>query len=158
MRTLEHAIERAERRGLFDLAELQALLRRNRGSPGSGSLRAALDAYVEPAFTRSELERTFVELVRKAGLPTPSVNAVVAGYEVDILWRAERFGVELDTYEFHGTRAAFERDRRRHEDLKFQGIEIVRVTGQRIDRERELVVRRIGELLNRRRRETSGDG
>jgi very-short-patch-repair endonuclease len=113
---------------------------------------------VEPAFTRSELERTFVELVRKAGLPTPSVNAVVAGYEVDILWRAERFGVELDTYEFHGTRAAFERDRRRHEDLKFQGIEIVRVTGQRIDRERELVVRRIGELLNRRRRETSGDG
>lgn len=42
--------------------------------------------------------------------PVPAMNCNVAGMEIDAYWDAERFAVELDVYETHGTRAAFERD------------------------------------------------
>jgi hypothetical protein len=65
--------------------------------PGVGRLRQALDIYRdEPAFTRSGLERRFLELVKTAGLPTPSMNFVVAGFELDAYWEPERFAAHLE--------------------------------------------------------------
>ena len=81
------------------------------------------------------------------------MNFGVGEYELDAYWQAERFAVELDVYETHGSRAAFERDRVRQEDLKLRGIEMVRVTGARLDREPERVVERIAALLSQRRRQ-----
>ena len=92
-------------------------------------------------------------LVRTAGLPVPSMNFNLAGFELDAYWEAERFAVELDVYETHGTRTAFERDRRRQEDLKLAGVEMIRITGPRLDREPRLVVERLAVLLARRRGE-----
>ena len=63
------------------------------------------------------------------------MNFNVAGFELDAYWERERFAVELDVYETHGSRAAFERDRLRQEDLKLIGVEMTRVTGPRLDRE-----------------------
>ena len=71
-------------------------------------------------------------------------------------WENERFGVELDTYAFHGGRQAFERDRLRQEELKLNGIETIRVTGRRFDREPDAVIERLALLLTRRRRERGG--
>jgi hypothetical protein len=65
----------------------------------------------------------------------------------------ERFGVELDTYEFHGDRVAFEQDRIRQEELKLAGIDTVRITGRRLDREPDVVMRRLAALLMDRRRQ-----
>ena len=48
---------------------------------------------------------------------------------------------------------SFEIDRLRHEDLKLAGIEIVRITGARLDREPMSVVRRLRRLLAQRRHE-----
>ncbi len=152
-RRLPRAIVRSEQLGAFDLRPLDRLLRRYTGHPGAGRLNRALADYREPAFTRSTLERRFLELVRQAGLPRPAANQFVAGYEIDAYWEPERLGVELDTYDFHGGRAAFEQDRVRQEDLKLAGIEIVRVTGQRLDREPDVVIERVGSLLAQRRRE-----
>jgi very-short-patch-repair endonuclease len=152
---LDRVLDLSERLYLFDLRALDALLGRTYGHRGHGRLRRALLAYREPSFTRSELERAFLELVRRAGLPRPSVNFFVAGQEIDMYWRHERFGVELDGYEFHRTRAAFERDRRRQEDLKLAGVEIVRLTSRRIEREPDQVVHRLHVLLARRRAELS---
>lgn len=151
---LARVIEQAERLELFNLVEVDELLSRSRGKRGVKALRVALATYRDPPFTRSELERRFLDLARRARLPTPSLNAVVAGYEVDVWWPTARLAVELDTFEFHGTRAAFERDRRRDEDLKLAGIEVLRITGQRIDRDPDLVAGRIRALLDRRTRET----
>jgi len=81
------------------------------------------------------------------------MNFSEAGYELDAYWQSERFAVELDVYETHGTRAAFERDRRRQENLKLQGIEMIRITGPRLDREPQAVVERIATLLEQRRRQ-----
>jgi flavin-binding protein dodecin len=72
---------------------------------GTPKVRAALAIYSEkPVFTRSGLERRFLEVVTAAGLPEPSMNAFVAGHEIDAYWEAERFGVELDVFETHGSR------------------------------------------------------
>ena len=80
-----------------------------------------------PAPTRSELERRFLALCRDAGLPPPAVNVVVAGFEVDAVWPDRRLVVELDGHAFHGTRAAFERDRVRDASLQLAGYRVLRV-------------------------------
>jgi hypothetical protein len=97
---LDRMLERAEERGLFDLGAVEALLDRAGGHPGAGAFRRALAIYREPlAFTRSGVEKRFVELVTEMGMPRPSMNVFVAGYELDAYWDAERFAVELDVYE-----------------------------------------------------------
>lgn len=150
---LRRAIERSEELRLFDLGPVDSLLARAGGHPGIGRLRQALLLYRPPPFTRSGLERRFLELVHEAGLPTPSTGFNALGYELDVYWQAERFAVELDVYETHGSREAFESDRLRQENLKLGGIEMIRVTGPRLDREPEEVIRRVAVLLERRRRE-----
>lgn len=150
---LPRALDRAERHGLLDLIAIDALVSRSRGFRGVARLRKALDIYRIAGFTRSGLERRFLELIHDAGLPRPSTNLFVAGYELDAYWSAERFAVELDTYDYHGGHAAFEADRLRQEDLKMAGIEMTRITGARIDREPQSVARRLQALLSQRRRD-----
>jgi very-short-patch-repair endonuclease len=60
------------------------------------------------------------------------MNVVVAGLEVDAAWRRERLIVELDGYEFHRTRAAFERDRARDATLQAAGYRVLRLTHRRL--------------------------
>jgi hypothetical protein len=152
-RRLERCIERADERGLFDLVAVDELLQRIKGHRGTRKLRRAVAMYRPSAFTRSELERRFLELVHDAGLPRPSMNFVAEGYEIDAYWPDLRFGIELDVFDTHGTPAAFERDRLRQEDLKLKGIELDRVTGVRIDLEPDDVIRRVAALLRQRRAE-----
>lgn len=91
--------------------------------------------------------------MHEAGLPRPSINFFVAGCELDAFWPTERFAVELDTYDYHGGRRSFEDDRLRQESLKLAGIEMVRITGARLDREPNAVMKRLSALLAQRRRE-----
>jgi very-short-patch-repair endonuclease len=150
----ERAIERSEEQGVFDLRPLLELLDRAGHHRGAPKLRQVLAVYRhDPAVKRSDVERRFLELVKSAGLPTPSMNFNVAGYELDAYWAAERFVVELDVYETHGSHAAFERDRLRQEDLKLKGVEMIRITGPRLDREPKRVMERVAAHLAQRRRE-----
>jgi very-short-patch-repair endonuclease len=154
---LERLLERAEERDLFDLRAVEAVLDRAGGHRGRGRLRRALAIYQpDPAFTRSRFEKRFRQLVRAAGIAVPSMNFNVAGYELDAYWPELRFAVELDLYETHGTRAAFERDHLRQEELKLIGIEMIRVTEPRLKREPEAVLANLAALLERRRRELHG--
>lgn len=149
---LERFLERAEEQGAFDLTAIEELLTRTVGHPGHGALRRALGIYrPEPTFRRSTLETRFLELVREAGLPEPAMNYNVSGLEVDAYWETERFVVELDVYETHGSHAAFERDRIRQEDLLLLGIGMTRVTGPRLEREPREVIRRVARFLAHRR-------
>lgn len=150
---LDRALDNAHRLGLIDLVAIDALISRSRGFRGVARLRMAMEIHRDPAFTRSGLERRFLELTRRAGLPRPCMNLFIEGYELDAYWPAERFAVELDTYDYHGSPRAFESDRIRQENLKLAGIEIVRITGTRMDREPEGVERRLRDLLAQRRRD-----
>jgi len=151
---MEGYLERAEKRDLLDLAAAEALLARCGGHRGRGRLAKALAIYrPDPNFTRSRFEQRFRRLVIAAGLPAPAMNFNVAEFELDAYWPDLRFAVELDLFETHGSRAAFERDRRRQEELKLIGVEMIRVTKPRLDREPRAVIRNLDALLDRRRAE-----
>jgi very-short-patch-repair endonuclease len=148
---LEKMVERSEDLELFDLRAVEDLLDRTVGHQGHGRLRKAIALYKPSSFTRSGLEKRFLELCLEAGLPQPRTNLVIHGFELDCCWPECRFAVELDVFETHGTRAAFERDRKRQEDLLLAGIVTTRVTGPRLEREPSEVMDRIGRLLAQRR-------
>lgn len=150
-RSLQRLLERAEELRFFDLRHFDDLLARTTGHPGAGRLRRALDLYRPAPFSRSGLERRFLGLVAEAGLPRPSTGFGEEGYELDVYWPQMRFAVELDVYETHGSRQAFESDRLRQENLKLAGIEMIRVTGHRLDREPRKVIGRVARLLEQRR-------
>ena len=151
---MERLLERAEELELLDLREVEDVLDRAGGHRGRGPLRRSLALYQpDPAFTRSRFEKQFRRLVIDAGITAPSMNFNAQGYELDAYWPELRFAVELDLYETHGSRAAFERDRLRQEELKLLGIESIRVTKPRLDAEPDAVLGNLATLLERRRRE-----
>lgn len=151
---LERQLERAEEQELLDLRAAHDVLDRAGGHRGRGRLRRALALYEpDPSFTRSRFEKLFRRQVIAAGLSPPSMNFNYAGYELDAFWPELRFAVELDLFETHGTRAAFERDHLRQEELKLLGVEMIRVTRPRFQRDPAAVMRNLATLLERRRRE-----
>jgi predicted transcriptional regulator of viral defense system/very-short-patch-repair endonuclease len=152
-RNLHRMMDRAEERKTFDLRRFDRLLARAGGHPGRAKLRHALDTFEpETATLRSDLERRFRDLVLAAGLPAPQTNVFIEGYELDCYWEAEGFAVELDVYATHGSRSSFEEDRERADDLLLAGIELIRVTGVRLDREPRETIARVAAHLERRRR------
>jgi very-short-patch-repair endonuclease len=146
-RRLARAVEQAQVDGLTGPAELHELVARSRGRRGVARLRRAVEDAREPALTRSEAEARLIDLIRSAGLPLPATNRRVRGLEVDCLWREQRLVVEVDGFRYHGTRAAFERDRRRDAALAAAGYRVVRLTWRRITREPEAVAGELRSLL-----------
>jgi hypothetical protein len=152
-RDLQRAIEKAKRMNRLRLGAIDDLLDRRRGAPGTKRLRDGVEIYRDPAFSRSRPELLFLDLIKRAGLPRPALNTFVAGHEIDAYWEAERFAVEVDGWEAHGTREAFEADPLRQENLKLAGIDSIRITARRIEREPRAVEQRLRMLLARRREE-----
>ncbi|HEY8470656.1 MAG TPA: type IV toxin-antitoxin system AbiEi family antitoxin domain-containing protein [Longimicrobiales bacterium] len=144
---LERALARADREGIVDRESIERLLARHPRRPGTRRLAALLAGGARPALTRSEAEARFLALIRKARLREPEANVVVRGYEVDLLWRAERLIVEIDGYAFHSSRAAFEADRRRDSVLAVSGFRVVRVTWSQLSKEPEALLARIAQAL-----------
>lgn len=153
----EQALDRSERLGLLNADAVDLLIVRCGRHRGRKRLLTALHIYRDPTFTRSWLERRFLDLILGAGISRPAMNAVVEGHEIDAYWEAERFAVELDGYEFHSDRHSFESDRRRQEELKLAGIEMVRFTARRMIDHPDEVMRRVAALLDRRRSELLSD-
>jgi very-short-patch-repair endonuclease len=67
-----------------------------------------------------------------------------------MLWRAERLIVEIDGFEYHRTREAFERDRLRDARLQAAGYRVMRITWRQISQQSEAVVARVAQTLVRR--------
>ena len=131
-RELERATHEAITRRLLDARRLRMELGRYRGRRGIGRLEALLKSDEPSAITSSEAEERFLALVRAAGLPAPEVNVRIHGYEVDFFWREQGLVVEIDGFQFHSSREAFERDRRRDADLQSRGLRVLRVTWRRM--------------------------
>jgi very-short-patch-repair endonuclease len=128
---LERALAQAERLQLYDHRAIEALLATANGHRGKPLLAQATAR--EPKFTRSELEAWFLTLVRDAGLDEPEVNLTLTApdhprLEVDFCWPSHRLIVELDGWETHRTRAAFEADRAKDAALQAAGWRVLRFT------------------------------
>lgn len=145
--TLKGAAEEAERLKRLRLRELEAVCERGRGRRALRPTRRLLDELSVPDEGRSPLEIRFAAFVRAHDLPAPIQNAHVLGHEVDAVWPSAKLVVELDSWEFHGHRAAFERDRARDPKLLIAGYRTIRVTHRRLDREAAQLAAEIRQLL-----------
>ncbi len=129
---LRKALNEAERLGILDLPALERALARTAGrhGPGHTTTREALAELqaADTTFTRSELEDRFLSLVVTHGLPRPTMNATIAGMEIDAVWAQQRLAVELDGFAYHRTRTAFQHDRDRANDLTQAGYTVLRFT------------------------------
>ena len=146
-RELERALDRALVERVISLDAVAELLPRCGRHRGRGRLQALLDAHRTTTFTRSEAEERFLGLVRDAGLEQPLCNAHRHGFEIDFLWPRQSLAVEIDGFAFHGTRGAFERDRRRDARLRAAGIAVIRITWRRLTSEPIAVMVEIAQAL-----------
>lgn len=76
----------------------------------------------------SVLERRFVLRLTQERLPLPKTNHVVGTRRVDCVWPTRMLVVELDGYRYHGSRHAWEQDRRREREARARGFEFRRYT------------------------------
>jgi very-short-patch-repair endonuclease len=134
----------ADLRPLLSPAQFTAALRE------AEFLRLPIAGQFESDGARTDLEQLMLAICRRHRLPRPEVNVKVDQYEVDFLWRAERLIVEVDGWDAHRSRSAFEEDRVRDARLKLLGYEVVRFTWRRLSRDRSAVAKTIRALLRPR--------
>jgi very-short-patch-repair endonuclease len=97
--------------------------------------------------TLSELERHFLALVRESGLELPETNRPAGGRRVDCRWPHRRLTVELDSYRYHNSRHAWERDRLREREARARGDEFRRYTRDDVFEEPQLMLAELRRLL-----------
>lgn len=144
---LKKAAEEADRLNLLRLRELEQVCERGRGRRALRPVRRLIEELRPPDEGRSPLEIRFAAFIREHRLPPPFQNVHVLDHEVDALWPAAKLVVELDSWEYHGHRAAFERDRARDPKLLIAGYRTIRVTHRRLDREAAQLAEEIRQLL-----------
>jgi len=152
-RILERACDQAEVLRMLDMDAVRELLARRAGCAGVRRLRAVLEpGQVGESIPRTELEARVLRLWRKANLQSPEVNVwMTVGDEeiqVDFVWHEQRVIVETDGFGTHGTRQAFQRDRRRDQLLSLAGWRVVRFTWDEVTKEPSHVTEVVRALIS----------
>jgi hypothetical protein len=123
---LARAVHEATVRYRTTPEQVERVLARRPNAKGGKALRAVLRG--DERVLLSRLERRFVALLRAEGLPLPVTNRVASGRYVDCRWPERKLTVELDSYRYHGSRHAWERDRRREREAYARGDDFRRYT------------------------------
>lgn len=123
---LARAVHEADVRRLVSPSSVEAILGRRHNWPGARKLRRVIGGDVP--VTLSRLESVFIARIGEAGLPIPQTNRPVDGRRVDCRWPERRLTVELDGYQYHRTRYAWEQDREREREARSRGDEFRRYT------------------------------
>src|SRR4051795_3035415 len=92
---VEAALNEADLRGLIKLEALRAELDTTARRPGLAKLKITIDRLTF-TFTRSQLERCFLPIARRACLPRPLTRVYVNGYEVDFFFPDYGLVIETD--------------------------------------------------------------
>jgi predicted transcriptional regulator of viral defense system len=131
---LARAAERAEALRLTSPTSLADLVDRYPRRKGTPNLKRLIEEHrIVPTTTANDLERRFLTFLDANALPRPLVNETLDPFTPDFRWTDERLIVELDGFETHGTRAAFERDRARDRQLTAEGWRVARITRRQLD-------------------------
>jgi hypothetical protein len=148
-KALKRRVNEARRAEILTLADIADVVNRFPRHPGAKRLKPLLEVKGGP--TRSEWEDEFPAFCKQYGLPEPVLSTWVAGYEADALWPDERIVIELDSWEFHRDREAFEIDRDKDVDRQVAGYAPVRITWERITLRSAREAARLHELVRKRR-------
>lgn len=114
---------------LEQLAELAARLPH---AAGATALKPFLGR--DPGPTRSELERRFLRLVKRYGLPIPRTDVPLGNRILDAFYPDHGVIVELDSVAWHADPDTFESDRERDAAHLELGLITVRITDERMRR------------------------
>jgi very-short-patch-repair endonuclease len=146
---LRRAVEQADQLELFDLRDVERVLREHPRRAGRRALITLLDdaRRHELPRTRSDVEAAILQICLDAGLPRPAVNRFADGQEVDFRWPAHRLVVEVDGWRHHRGRAAFRRDRARDRRLLRAGYRVARFTALDVERSPGMVSQELAALL-----------
>jgi very-short-patch-repair endonuclease len=146
-------IKEAEYLNRWDRLSLPDLLERYPGKRGTRKLRFAIERITEEPSgrKRSKLEERFAPFLRRHHLALPRFNdwILLGGkrYQVDCHWPPLRLVVELDGWQGHSTRSAFQDDRARDRALHAAGFSVVHLTWNQLDVEAEEVASDLRRLL-----------
>jgi very-short-patch-repair endonuclease len=148
---IEAMINAADIKGLTDPERLRASLDRMPPRPGKKALRLILDVRTF-RFTRSGLERAFIPIALRAGLPRPLTRQIVNGSEVDFYWPELGLVVETDGLTYHRTPQQQAKDLQRDQKHVAAGLVCLRFSHGEIRHEPERVERVLREVLAAQRR------
>jgi hypothetical protein len=135
---LERAINEADKSGLVRAESLQCALDELAGQRGVPFLRECLQRRMF-TLTDSELERRFLPLIARAGLPPPETGRYVNGFKVDFYWPDLGLVVETDGWRYHRTPAQQARDMTRDQTHTAMGLTSLRFTHGQVSFEPERV-------------------
>ena len=132
---LERAINDADQLGLIRFDVLRAELERMPSKrPGVATVRRLLHRHTF-RLTRSELERLFLPIAKRAGLPVPETRVIVNGVEVDFYWPELGLVVETDSLRYHRTPATQTSDIVRDQTHFARGLIPLRFTHWQVAKE-----------------------
>jgi hypothetical protein len=137
-RGVERMINEADKYDLVHPPQLRRALDERVGEPGVALLRQILDRRTF-RLTKEELERRFLPLAAKAGLPVPLTGQIVNEFEVDFYWPDLGLVVETDGLRHHRTPAEQGRDRLRDQAHTAAGLTQLRFTHEQVRYEPEYV-------------------
>ncbi len=147
-RGVERMINEADKYDLVHPPQLRRALDERAGEPGVALLRQILDRRTF-RLTKEELERRFLPLAAKAGLPVPLTGQVVNEFEVDFHWPDLGLVVETDGLRYHRTPAEQARDRLRDQAHTAAGLIQLRFTHEQVRYEPEHVRRILAQTASR---------
>jgi very-short-patch-repair endonuclease len=147
-RGIERAINEADKYDLVHPPGLRKALELRAGEPGVARLRHLLDRRTF-RLTKEELERRFLPLARKAGLPVPLTGQWVNEFEVDFYWPDLGLVVETDGLRYHRTPAEQARDRLRDQAHTAAGLTQLRFTHEQVRYEPEYVRKILAQTASR---------
>ncbi len=141
---LEKAFDRAQLRRVLRIEEVESVLAATTRPRGAVALRRLLALHGACPLTRSELERRFLQVIRRARLPEPLVNLAVRleGRKVvpDFRWPRHSLVVEVDGAKWHEGPVRSRADRRRDRRLYLlQGWTVLRYGWEEVVGEGALV-------------------
>jgi len=145
---VERMINEADKYNLAHPPGIRRALDQRAGEPGVARLRQILDRRTF-RLTKEELERRFLPLAAKAGLPVPLTGQWVNGFEVDFYWPDLGLVVETDGLRYHRTPAAQARDRLRDQAHTAAGLTQLRFTHEQVRYEPGYVARILAQTASR---------
>jgi very-short-patch-repair endonuclease len=137
-KTVERAINEADKLDVIDADALRRSLGDRRGEPGIRSLRRILDRHPF-RLSDSELEVLFRPIARSAGLAEPLTKQRVNGFEVDFFWPGLGLIVETDGWRYHRTPSVQSRDALRDQTHTACGFTSLRFSHHQVKYERTYV-------------------
>ncbi len=135
-------------RGHWPLDVIDDAFRATRGRRGNPKRRRVLlRSRTQPW---SQAERRLHDILDRHRLGGWTANLAVTScghrYFLDVGFEAQKVAIEVDGFEFHGTRSAFEYDRERGNDLVQDGWRVLHLTAMALGDERRLI-RRVRDVL-----------